>query len=101
MEVVNMKMQNYEDLCGRLRNVLVAEEKRREKSYFVNGFEQNFEQTNSNACNNELTCKLIYKAVLSCLEDYQGESRHSRMIMKEVRREVTMLKWNYLRYVMF
>jgi hypothetical protein len=83
IEFVNGKMHNYEDLCGRLRGLLVAEEKRREKSYFVSGFEHNFEQATKSS-DNELTCKLIYKAVLNCLEDYQGESRHSRMVMKEV-----------------
>jgi len=74
-------MNNYEDLNCRLRQMLIAEEKKREKSYFVNGFSEHVESSNGN---NELACKLIYKAILNCLEDYQGEIKHSRMIMKEL-----------------
>ena len=52
----------------------------KEKSYFIELNQQQEIKTESN----ENMCKLVYKAILNCLEDYQGEIKHSKMIMKEV-----------------
>ena len=93
LDQLNIKMQSYNDLCSKLRLLLLNEESKRgihllymlalyselytliilkikEKSYF-----------NSD---NDSKVSQIYQAFSKCLEDYQSEIKHSKIIIKEV-----------------
>ena len=117
IEQVNAKIRNYDEMCDKLRHLLINEETKRgmtlknnsflwfikilyqnlvqEKSYFIEFNQQQENKTESN----ENTCKLVYKAILNCLEDYQGEIKHSKMIMKEV--SPTILEFFGTKFLLF
>ena len=101
-EYFNNKIECYENLCNKLRQLILTEEKKRgfyfffelkyfesfyiffyliiEKSYFVD--ENPRQQLDDNY---ELVVQRLLKAITKCLDDYQGEIKHTKLIIKEVR----------------
>ncbi|CAF0906170.1 unnamed protein product [Brachionus calyciflorus] len=76
------RVQAFENFYNRINQILIAEEKRREKSYTLNESNIDHFEKPEIKFNNDLDNCI--KALNRCLEDYQCESKHSKNAIKEL-----------------
>ena len=63
-----------------------------EKSYFV---DESYKQLNINKIDHKclIEVDILYNGLVKCLQDYQGEVKHSKVIIKEVYEEIKLVKY--------